>query len=139
MAAQHAANRSRGASGSGGNIISHGNNNSLAGGGRSSPVYLPEMLSQAIYVPTQKITTLHPGASPVVLAAAASAAAAATAGGAGEGEGLTGGEGKEEGTPSGEDGVDIRLSSTALTANPSLLKSVTGERNKEKSRGVECR
>lgn len=148
-AAQHAANKGRtygsggtGSDGGGGGGGGNGNSGSSGGGftmGRSSLIYLPESLSQAVYVPTQKITTLHPGAGVAVTVAAAAAAAAAAAGrgdggyggGAKEGERWKGGGGRagEEGVEGlGEDNVDVRLCSPALSACPSLLQTVTGER-----------
>lgn len=123
-AAQHAANKGRGISGGsgggGGNIISSGGS---GGGnlnrGRSSPVYLPESLSQAIYVPTQKITTLHPGVGAAAVAVATALAGTAAYSAAAEG-------GDEE-AGAGEDDADVRLCSPALSASPALLQSVTGE------------
>ncbi|CAN0153190.1 unnamed protein product, partial [Ectocarpus sp. 13 AM-2016] len=84
----------------------------------SSPVYLPESLSQAIYVPTQKITTLHPGVG-VVAVEVATALASGQA---------TSGDGRRDagGDEGGEDDIDLRLSSAALSATPALLQSVTG-------------
>lgn len=53
--------------------------------------------------------------------AVATAIASAAAGGS------SGGGGREEGE-AGEDHVDVRLCSPALSARPALLQSVTGER-----------
>ena len=121
-AAQHAANKGRGISGgSGGGGSSSG---SSGGGnltkGRSSPVYLPESLSQAIYVPTQKITTLHPGVGAAAVAVATALASPAA-------DDAAAPEGGDEEAGAGEDDVDVRLCSPALSASPALLQSVTGE------------
>eukprot|EP00903_Cladosiphon_okamuranus_P008555 g8210.t1 len=139
-AAQHAANKGRGISGGssagggggggdGGGISSSISSSSGGGSGsnltrgRSSPVYLPETQSQAIYVPTQKITTLHPGVGAAAVAVA-TALASTAADGAADGGGW-GVDGDEE-AGAGEDGVDVRLCSPALSASPGLLQSVTG-------------
>lgn len=111
-AAQHAANKGRGTGGGGDGSVA---------GERSSPVYLPESLSQAIYVPTQKITTLHPGVGAVAVAVATALASGQAISGDGRREG---GGGGDEG---GEDDIDLRLSSAALSATPALLQSVTGK------------
>lgn len=83
-------------------------------------MFLPESLSQAIYVPTQKITTLHPGVGAAKTAVAAAAAAAS--------------DGRREGVSEfervGED-MDIRLHSPVLSSSPSLLQAVTGERGRK--------
>ena len=139
-AAQHAANKGRGgiAGGGGGGNGGIGGGGGGSGGGRggggsnlaglrSSPVYLPDSLSQAIYVPTQKITTLHPGVGAGAVAVATAMASAAATAAAGASEGGLGGLGGADGTGGGEDDVDVRLRSPALTANPALLQSVTGE------------
>ncbi|CAM9232680.1 unnamed protein product [Pylaiella littoralis] len=112
-AAQHAANKGRGIGGG-----SSGSNSGSLAEGQSSPVYLPESLSQAIYVPTQKITTLHRGVGAAAVAVATAIASAAAGG-------SSGGGGREEGE-AGEDHVDVRLCSPALSARPALLQSVTG-------------
>lgn len=116
-AAQHAANKlagrgSPGASGGG----SGGLSSDFRNGTRSS-VYLPEPLSQAVYVPTQKITTLHPGpgVGAVVEASIAASGQARSSGAEKAAEQL------------GEDNVDVRLTSSVLAADPSLLQSITGD------------
>lgn len=91
-------------------------------------INLPESLSQAVYVPTQKITTLHPGAAANVLAVAASTAWMVLTDKKGETEGGAEGSaqvGKE--LEQGEDNVDVRLSSPALQAYPGLLQNITGD------------
>ncbi|CAN0486053.1 unnamed protein product, partial [Ectocarpus sp. 12 AP-2014] len=109
-AAQHAANKGRGTGGGGDGSVA---------GERSSPVHLPESLSQAIYVPTQKITTLHPGVGAVAVAVATALASGRATSGDGRRDA---GRGGHEG---GEDDIDLRLSSAALSATPALLQSVT--------------
>lgn len=87
-------------------------------------INLPDSLSQAIYVPTQKITTLHPGAAANVLAVAASAASMVATEKKGETEaGAQVGKELEQ----GEDNVDVRLSSPTLDAYPGLLQNITGD------------
>ncbi|CAM9305018.1 unnamed protein product, partial [Hapterophycus canaliculatus] len=142
-AAQHAANKGRGISGGGGGGSGGGlrggssgsSGGSVAGGRKLSPVYLPDSLSQAIYVPTQKITTLHPGVGAAAVAVAkliAPVARAVVAEGGSSGEGRRqrrlqqDREGLEADEDCGEDDADLRLCSPALSANPALLQSVTG-------------
>lgn len=86
-------------------------------------MFLPESLSQAIYVPTQKITTLHPG-----VGAAKTAVAAAVAAADGRREEIIEFDG------AGED-VDIRLHSPVLSSSPSLLQAVTGEGGRSVCKG----
>lgn len=117
-AAQHATNKGRGISGGSGGGNGSGSSSGNFTRGRSSPVYIPESLSQAIYVPTQKITTLHPGVGAAAVAVATALSATAADGAA---------EGGDEEAGGGEDDVDVRLCSPALTASPALLQSVTGE------------
>ncbi|CAN0434255.1 unnamed protein product, partial [Discosporangium mesarthrocarpum] len=78
-------------------------------------MHLPLSLTEVVYVPTQKITTLHPSPGSTAVAAAAAAIAA------GGGEGGGGGSDLVQ-----EDSGDFRLSSKALVLNPGLLGSFTG-------------